>query len=87
MEFRNQEQIELENKFQKKVDIIESKYLPFFEKNKPVLSFEQNDKLKYHFDFFVDYKTNFYQMTWNENSNLSQDLKDEVETAFKETFV
>lgn len=85
LEFRSKEQIEMESSFADKVSKIELAHKDFFDNNKPTLPIGEPDSLRSHFDYSLI--NGFAKIAWSEKSNLSQDIKDEVESAFRETFV
>jgi hypothetical protein len=81
---RNKELIEKENKFYELVSTIEKNHKEYFEKRPPKYVNEEHDKLRNHYTY-LQY-SNTAAIEFKENTDLADNIKTEVENAFKKVF-
>ena len=76
---------EMERLFQQRLDEIETAYLGYFHQRPSKKATDECDKLHNHYVYHQS--GNQSRLFWLDNSDLDQNIKDEVESAFKKIFV
>jgi hypothetical protein len=75
----------LERLFKKRIEEIEFKHKDYFHKRPPKYLTDEGDRLYNH--YIYQQFGNYAKLVWLDASELDQNIKDEVENAFKDIFV
>jgi len=76
---------DMERLFEKRLAEIESNHKDYFLKRPATMQADEHDTLHSHYIYHQSGE--YAKIFWLENSDLNQNIKDEVENAFKEIFV
>lgn len=81
---RNKNVIKLEKDFKIKIDNIQTAHKEYFKNRKSKYESESHDSLRNHFSTLQSGDT--INIVWENNSDLREDIKNEVMSAFKSSF-
>jgi len=76
---------DMERLFKKRIEEIETNHKDYFNKRSPKYSTDEGDKLYNHYIYHQS--GDYARLIWLDTSDLDQNIKEEVESAFKEIFV
>lgn len=76
---------DMERLFQKRLDEIEQRHMDYFSKRLPKVQSDQHDRLHHHYNYYQS--GDQASISWRDDSDLDQSIRNEVENVFKETFV